>query len=318
VNINSHEISPIDVSVIIINYNTCDLLRECLSSVVRDSTLKEIIVIDNASTDGSVQMVKTEFSEVVLRINDKNERFAKPNNTAISIARGRYLFLLNSDAFLYSDTIQKLVRYADDHPDVGVVAPQLLYPDGTIQPSCRGYFTLWSHFFDMCALDKIFPKSKIFAKSEMSYFDHKSLIEVDHVMAAAILVRREVINDVGMFDENLTIIYNDLDWSMRIKKKGWKIIFYPEAQALHHHSKTMKMMNRQFELFPEIQKNAKYFFKKHHGKYWMISYNLLAVFGFFFRIIYWFIRSLFEKSENTKYTLIYSWKKWVNSFQNYQ
>lgn len=241
-----------DVSIIIVNYNTCDLLRQSLGSVYRSYINKEVIVVDNASTDGSVRMVQDEFPEVRLILNNQNYRFAKPNNVAMLIACGRYIFLLNSDASLYPNALENLIEYADGNPKIGICAPQLLYPDGSIQPSCRGNFTMWTHFCDMFALDRLFPKSKIFSKSEMSYFDHNSTREVDHVMAAAIIVRRQVIEDVGMFDENLSFVYNDLDWSMRIRKKGWKIVFYPKAKVFHHHSMTTKMLNKKFELSNEI------------------------------------------------------------------
>lgn len=302
-NINSHKISPVEVSVIIINYNTCDLLRECLRSVVSDSTPKEIIVIDNASTDGSVQMVKTEFPDVLLRINDKNERFAKPNNMAMKIAKGRYYFLLNSDATISPDTLEVLLNYLETHSDVGVCAPQLVYPDGSIQPSCRGFINLWTHFCDMLVLDRIFPNSKIFAQSEMTFFDHSSDKEVDHVMAAAILVRREAVRDAGSLDENLSIIYNDLDWSLRIKKAGWKTVYYPRTQVIHHHSKTTKMMNQQFELFFELYSNVFYYFKKNYGTLSVVFYKVLMLVGFLPRTLYWTIRFLFNPTQEFKYML---------------
>lgn len=303
--------TSIDVSVIIVNYNTCDLLRECLNSVVRASTPKEIIVIDNASTDGSVQMVKTEFPDVLLIMNDKNERFAKPNNMAMKIAKGRYYFLLNSDATILPNTLDVLLNYMETHSEVGVCAPQLIYPDGSIQPSCRGFITLWTHFCDMLVLDRIFPNSKIFAKSEMTYFDHRSIKEVDHIMAAAILIRREAIMDAGMFDEKLSINYNDLDLSYRIRQKGWKIVFFPETQVIHHHSKTTKMMNQQFELFSELYSNVFYYFKKHYGKYSVVIYKLFMIIGFSLRTMFWLFRSCFKSSDSTKYVLRFSWKSLV-------
>ncbi len=300
--------SVIDVSVIIINYNTRELLRESLRSVVNCTLTKEIIVVDNASTDGSVDMVREEFPEVKLIVNTKNERFAKPNNMAMKIAKGRYYFLLNSDATISPDTLDLLIKYMEIHSDVGVCAPQLIYPDGSIQPSCRGFITLWTHFCDMLILDRIFPKSKIFAKSEMTYFDHRSIKNIDHVMAAAILIRREAIMGSGMFDENLSINYNDLDLSYRIRQKGWEIVFYPEAQVIHHHSKTTKMMNTQFELFLELYSNVFYYFKKHYGKYSVVLYKLFMIIGFSLRTIFWLFRSFFYSSDSTKYMLKFSWK----------
>jgi len=310
-NENKNNALDADVSVIIVNHNTRVLLQSALQSVLEDkSATKEIIVVDNASVDGSVEMVQQAFPEVKLIVNKTNERFAKPNNDAIKISNGKYVFLLNSDASLYHGSLEKLVRYLDINPGVGACAPQLVYPDGSIQHSCRGYFTLWTHFCDMFLLDCLFPQSRLFSKSEMSYFNHKSIREVDHVMAAAILIRRQVINEIGMFDDNLTLVYNDLDWSMRVTQAGWKIVYFPEAQVCHHHSKTINMMNRQLELFPEIYSNLNYFLTKHYGIYWLMMYKMLAVIGFFFRIIFWFSKSLIDSSENTRYQMLYSWAFW--------
>ncbi len=295
--------SSIDVSVIIINYNTRNLLREALRSVVNCSIPKEIIVIDNASNDGSSEMVREEFPEVKIFVNTTNERFAKPNNMAMGIAKGRYYFLLNSDATISSDTLDVLLKYMEIHSDVGVCAPQLIYPDGSLQPSCRGSITLWTHFCDMLILDRIFPKSKIFAKSEMTYFDHRSARDVDHVMAAAILVRKEAVKDAGALDENLSIIYNDLDWSLRIKKAGWRIVYYPETQVIHHHSKTTKMMNKNLELFSELYSNVFYYFTKNYGRWSIVYYKLMMLVGFIPRTVYYLIRSIIKPTEVVNYML---------------
>lgn len=294
---------PIDVSIIIVNFNTRDLLRNALKSVSKCAIQTEVIVVDNASTDGSAEMAREEFPEVKLILNKKNERFAKPNNMAMEIAKGRYYFLLNSDAEIFPDTLEILKTYMDSHCDVGVCAPQLVYPDGNIQPSCRGFITLWTHFCDMLILDRIFSNSKLFAKSEMTYFDHLSIREVDHVMAAAILVRREAVKDAGSLDENLSIIYNDLDWSLRIKKTGWKTVFYPKTQVIHHHSKTTKMMNKNFELFSELYSNVFYYFKKNYSKWSIVYYKLMMLVGFIPRMVFWLIRSIIKPTEEVNYML---------------
>jgi N-acetylglucosaminyl-diphospho-decaprenol L-rhamnosyltransferase len=290
----------IDVSVIIVNLNTRDLLRECLQSVFQSTLSKEVIVVDNASTDGSAGMVEREFPGARLIRNSRNERFAKPNNDAMRIAKGRYVFLLNSDASLRPLALERLVAYMDGHAFVGLCGPQLLFPDGSIQPSCRGSVSLWSHFCDMFLLDRIFPRSRVFAASEMTFFDHTLERKVDHLMAAAVLVRAEVVKSVGMLDEHLSIYYNDLDWSHRIRKAGWKIVFYPEAQVVHHLGRTARPLISDLAMFREQYENILYYFEKHYGVTGAFLYKVLLFVGFVPRFLYWQGRLLFDRSAGAK------------------
>lgn len=290
----------IDVSIIIVNYNTRALLKESLESIRPLNLRHETIVVDNASTDDSAEMVAQEFPEVLLIKNATNERFAKPNNDAMKLANGRYIFLLNSDASLKSNALERLAGYLDRQPEVGMCGPQLLYPDGTIQPSCRGFVSLWTHFCDMTALDRLFPNSRLFASSELTFFDHKSEREVDHLMAAAIMVRAEVIKSVGMFDERLSIYYNDLDWSRRIKDAGWKIVFYPGAQVVHHLGWTARPLIRNKEIFREQYGNILYYYKKHFGGWAVLLYKIMLLLGFLPRVAFWSVRRLVDGSEDVR------------------
>lgn len=305
----------VDVSVIIVNFNTQELLREALESVLDSTVSKEVIVVDNGSTDGSGEMVRREFTGVHLIANEKNEGFARPNNNAMSLARGRYLFLLNSDASLCPGALERLMSHMEDHLDIGMCGPQLLFPDGGVQRSCRGFISLWTHLCDMFVLDRIFPQSRLLAKSEMTFFDHKSIREVDHLMAAALLVRREVIESIGILDENLSIYYNDMDWSLRARKHGWKIVFLPDAKAFHHHGKTAQMLNVSFELFDELYDNVFYYFRKHYGAWSVVVYKLLMFMGFFPRSLYWSMRSLFDANDKVDYMRDFSWKSLYRTLQ---
>lgn len=306
----------IDVSVIVVNMNTRDLLRECLHSVRQCTVPKEVIIVDNASIDGSPEMVEREFPEVKLIRNAANERFAKPNNDAMKIAQGQCLFLLNSDASLKPLALEKLMVYMDEHRDVGMCGPQLLYPDGRIQPSCRGFVSLWTHFCDMLVLDRLFPQSHFFAGSEMTFFDHATEREVDHVMAAAVLVRREVTQSVGMFDERFSIYYNDLDLSYRIKKAGWKIVFFPSAQVVHHLGGTVRPMIKEERIFREQHENIVYYYQKHFGSLAVVFYKVLLVVGFVPRTIYWSVRSLFDRSESSQARLQFSFRSLLFAFSS--
>lgn len=303
------------VSVVIVNYNTRDFLRAAVQSVVEATVRSEVIVVDNGSQDGSVEMIEREFPDVCLVRNKTNERFAKPNNDAISIARGRYVFLLNSDARILMGSLETLLEYMEQHPDVGMCAPQLLNPDGSLQRSCRGFITPWTHCCDMLALDRLFPRSTIFARSEMTYFDHQTVREVEHAMAAAILIRREVLEQVGGFDERLTIYLNDVDLSLRVKRAGWRILFLPTAKVIHHLGKTVGQMNTQFALFDEQYQNSFYYFHKHFGRWSVIVYKLLLVVGFIPRTIYWSIIALVRPTELARHMRMFSWKSLLLGLQ---
>ena len=290
----------IDVSVIVVNLNTRALLAECLASVLHSKGEKEVIVVDNGSVDGSAEMVERDFPHVQLIRNKTNERFAKPNNDAMKSAQGRYVLLLNSDASLKDSALEKLVTYMDAHSDVGMCGPQLLYPDGRVQPSCRGFVSLWSHACDMLLLDRLFRRSRFFARSEMTFFDHLSEREVDHVMAAAVLVRMSAVQRVGMFDESFSIYYNDLDWSYRMKRAGWRIVFYPEAQVVHHLGRTARPMIRDLEIFREQHDNILYFYEKHFGRHTAILYKGLLIVGFAPRALFWLGRLLVDRSDHVR------------------
>ncbi len=298
----------VDVSVIIVNLNSKELLRRCLLSVFNCKLSFEVILVDNGSTDGAIEMIEAEFPTVKLIKNRTNQLFARPNNEAMKIAQGRYYFLLNNDTYLKEDVLEELVSFMDKNLQVGIIGPQLLNPDGSIQPSCKGEITLWTHFCDALALDRLFPKSKHFASFEMSYFDHKTIREVDHIMAAAILVRKEAILKIGMFDEKLSLYLNDMDLSLRMRKAGWKILFYPQVQVVHYGGQTTSLLNQNFFLFDEMYNNVFYYYQKHFGTIGFVIYKLLLIIAFLFRIFYWSILYIFKSTPTNKHILKFSMK----------
>lgn len=296
----------IDVSIIIVNHNRKELLAQCLWSVLESKVRKEVIVVDNASTDGSRELVEKQFPQLTLIRNSSNERFAKPNNDAMKTARGRYLFLLNNDAILQPGSLESLLAYMESHHEVGMVGPQLLNPDGSIQPSCLGFMSLRTHLFDMLALDRLFPRSPFFASMPMTYFDHATEREVDHVMAAALLVRVEAVRQVGLMDERLTIYYNDTDWSFRFKEAGWKRVFYPAAKVIHHGGQTTAMIKSAEGIVEEQYANTILYYRKRYGLTGVGAYRILLFFGFAARMIYWGVRTFLNKSEHNGWMLEFS------------
>lgn len=298
----------IDLSLIIVNHNTCQLLRECLFSLQRgnEGVHFEIIVVDNGSSDESPEMVAQQFPHVILIRNERNEGFAKPNNQGLKIARGRYLMLLNSDTIVRPRALETLVRFMDEHPEDGASGPRLLYPDGRLQPSCRNFPSLWRHFCDMTGLETFFPRS-IFGNFETRFhYDHDE--EVDQPMGAALLVRRQAFQEVGYLDERLKIYYNDADWCLRIRQAGWRISFVHDSEVIHHGSMTTAITNRQLDQFDEMFKNCLYYYEKHFGRGTVVAYKFLTALGFFFRTIFWRIALLVQKGEDAASRLAYAKK----------
>ncbi|MBC7224061.1 MAG: glycosyltransferase family 2 protein, partial [Anaerolineae bacterium] len=225
-----------DFSVIVVNWNTRDLLRECLASVVAQvgEVALELLVVDNASTDGSAQMVPQEFPQARLWENAENRGFAAANNQAIAQARGRYLFLLNSDAALRPGALRALAGFLDAHPEAAVAGPLVLNPDGTVQASCFRFPTAWDVFCEMSFLTALFPRSPFFNRRGMGGFDRRTVREVDWVLGAAMAVRREWAERVGGLDEGYFMYVEEMDWCRRIREAGGRVFFFPRAEVVHH------------------------------------------------------------------------------------
>ena len=299
-----------DISIIVVNLNTRELLRECLASVFRStgSLSMEVIVIDNGSSDGSAEMVLTDFPAVGLIRNSTNEGFARPNNVGMELAQGRHVLLLNSDTVVDPGACPTLVRFLDEHPDVGACGPMLVYPDGRMQRSAKGFPTILTHFCDMFYLDRLFPHSRLFGKGEMLSFDYSRAAPVDHLMAAAFLVRREVLEEVGLLDERFAIYYNDMDWCFRMNASGWTIWYVPEARVVHHLGSTVGTVNRSFVLFQVLHENVLLFYQKHYGRLSVVLYRLLTCKGFILRSLGWTVLRILLPSEHSQHMMVFSWK----------
>jgi GT2 family glycosyltransferase len=298
-----------EVSVIIVNLNTKQLLEECLDSVYGEGSQSlEVIVIDNGSTDGSVEMVHARFPGVRVVKNEQNQGFAKPNNLGMRMATGRYLFLLNSDTIVRHGAIRTLSSFLDAHLEIAACGPKLVYPDGRLQKSVKGFPTLWTHLCDMLFLDKIFPRTRLFGRGELAYFDYERTQEVDHVMAAAFLIRREVVAETEGFDERFSIYYNDMDWCYRINKKGWKICYVHNAIVVHYLGKTVERLNRDFSHFEELYNNVMLFYQKHYGRGSVMIYKLILCIGFTIRVVGWTSFWLVRRTDRSRIMTQFSWK----------
>ncbi len=255
----------VDLSIIIVNYNVKHHLRECLQSIYRSTkgVSFEITVVDNNSTDGSVDTVKSEFPGVKLIENWQNLGFAKATNQVLREYEGKYVLLLNPDTVVLPNALDKMVEFMDENPRTGALGCRLLYPDGSLQPSCRSFPTLITAFFENTGLEKLFLRNRIIGRHRIGHWDYNDIREVDQPMGSALMVRRETITQVGLMDEQFYIYYEDVDWCFRIKKRGWKIYFIPRAEIIHYGGQSAwpNMPKMRIQGYKSRHK----FFRKHHG-----------------------------------------------------
>jgi len=228
----------VDLSVIILSYNTKDLLRNCLQSVVSsklNSSKVEAIVVDNASSDGSARVVEREFPQVNLIQSKKNLGFAGGNNLGFKKSKGRYILFLNSDTEVVREAFVKMITFFDKNPKVGASTPKTMLFSGGIDPDChRGFPTPWASLCYFFGLERLFPKSRFLGQYHKFYLNLDKIHEIDAGFGTFMFVRREALEEVGNWDESYFFYGEDLDLFYRIKKAGWKVMFYPEVLLYHH------------------------------------------------------------------------------------
>jgi N-acetylglucosaminyl-diphospho-decaprenol L-rhamnosyltransferase len=254
----------VDLSIVIVSWNVRDLLRQCLHSVLDLQTCKlEVIVVDNVSTDGTVEMVQAEFPGVHLIVNTENRGFPAANNQGIAVAQGRYTMILNPDTEIVGDALATMVAYADENPDMGVVGPQLLNDDGSMQPSRRRFPTLATAFFESTWLQGCAPR-RLLERYYVQEQPDDTTLDVDWVMGAALMARREAIAQVGLMDEGYFMYSEELDWCKRFKDAGWRVVYLPTAQIVHYGGKSSDQVVTSRHV--HFQTSKVYYFRKHHGR----------------------------------------------------
>ena len=229
--------TPVQLSVVIVNYNVRDFLHNALVSLHKamKGIKGEVFVVDNASDDGSVEMVRKRFPAVQCIVNKANMGFAKANNQALRKARGRLVLLINPDTVVQEDTLKVMLRFFEENSDVGVAGCKIMNPDGTFQLACRRSVpTAWVAFTKISGLSSIFPKSRLFGKYNLTYFSPDETYEVDAVSGSFMMVRREAFEKVGGLDEEFFMYGEDLDWCYRIQQEGWKIYYVHSTQIIHY------------------------------------------------------------------------------------
>lgn len=288
----------IDVSIIIVAWNVRKLLEDCLASVYNQTkdVNFETIYVDNASEDGSVDMVAKEFPQVKIIKNERNEGFIRANNQGIEISQGRYVLLLNSDTIILNNAIAKTASFADEHPKAAVVGCKVLNLDMTPQRTCFMCPSVLNMFLATTYLYKMFPKSRFFGREYMMSWRCNDVREVETVAGCFSLVRKEAIRQVGLMDERYYVYGDDPDWCFRFKEDGWKIMFTPDAQIIHYGGQTTKKLPRKF-LF-QLFGSKLIFMKLHRGRLAFQFARILTALFFLLRVPYWLAMGMFGKNES--------------------
>jgi hypothetical protein len=253
---------PVDVTIIIVGWNSRDLLGPCLDSLraMDPPRTRQVILVDNASRDDTVAFVRERYPEVELIANTENAGFARGNNLGMERARGRAVLLLNPDTEVRPDAIPLLLDYLTAHPEVGACGPKLIYPDGRLQPNGRRFPTVTSQLLVATGLRQLDP-----AAYDLRYqwgrtdFDQEA--EVDEVSGACLMVRREVVEQVGGMDADLFMYYEEVDWCFRIKRAGWKVAYVPGAVVVHHIAQSVNKAG--FRAYRAFHTSQYRYFRKH-------------------------------------------------------
>lgn len=250
----------LDLSICIVTLNASDYLRNCLRSIAEQSSQlnwidanipapsqpgetdksghamlnMEMIIVDNGSSDDTITMLKREFPLARLILNEKNLGFAHPINQALRVSQGKYMLLLNPDTIVLPGAFNELVQYQESHPEVGICGPKVLNRDGTLQKACRrGVSRPWAAFSYFSGLSKLFPHSKFFGGYLLNYLDENQVCEVDGISGSCMLIRRQMLEQIGNLDEQFFAYQEDADYCFQAKKAGWKIVYLPTAQIIH-------------------------------------------------------------------------------------
>jgi GT2 family glycosyltransferase len=283
-----------DLSIIIVSWNIRDLLAQCLQSVADDLTKLQHLqvetwVVDNVSTDGTVEMVQNQFPWVRLIQNQENVGFARANNQAISQSQGRYLLLLNPDTEIKPGALATLTRFMDNHPEAGAAGARHLNPDGTLQTSCYPMPTLSRELWRLFHLDVFRP----YGSYRMADWDLDQSRPVDVLLGACLLLRRTALTQVGPLDEDYFIYSEEVDLCYRLQQGGWACHWVPQAQVVHFGGQSTQQVAR--EMFLRLYQGKLLFFRKHYGWATVLAYKLVLFAAAFPRLLLSPV-ALFERS----------------------
>ncbi|MEA3346113.1 MAG: glycosyltransferase family 2 protein [Chloroflexota bacterium] len=290
----------LDLAAIIVNWNVRELLRKCLHSLFNELTQSEmkaeVWVVDNASADGSAEMVRERFPQAKLIENETNLGFAAANNQALQTLgfatpyspAPRYALLLNPDTVVVDSALATMMRFLDETPSVGVAGPKLLYPDGRLQHSAFTFPTLAQAFLDLFPLHPRLLESRLNGRYPRRFYERGEPFSIDHPLGAAMMIRGEAIEQVGLLDERFRIYCEEIDWCMRFKGAGWGVYCVPRAEIVHHVARSTRQIEG--EMFFELWRSRYQLFEKHYGRFyrWMVR-----------RIVHWGLGAKIRRARAT-------------------
>ncbi|MCD4701875.1 MAG: glycosyltransferase family 2 protein [Candidatus Aegiribacteria sp.] len=295
-----HDSQKLKLSILIVNYNSGEMLADCLGSIydtVKTEPL-EVIVVDNKSQDGSMDAARGQYQEVRFIENDFNNWFTGGTNQAIEVSRGEYLLCLNPDTVCHENAIDGLVNFLDSHPHAGLAAPKLLNGDGSLQPSCRNFlksgYLLLRHILPWGKLPNSWRRRAV-----LEYWDHDETIQPDWIIGACILVRRETIEDIGLKDEGFPMFHEETDWCYRMKMADWNIWFIHTAAVTHFGSQsTIEYWGK--DLILEFYKGKHRFVRKHFGLLPLLLHRFLLAGLLFLRLTGVQVRRVFSRNADLR------------------
>lgn len=284
--------SLVDLSVIIVNWNVRDLLARCLDSLraeakhveghilslAASSYTFEVIVVDNASSDGSVDMVQGVYPWVRLLANEANRGFTQANNQGLALARGRYLLLLNPDTEVRPGALRTMLQWMDGHHRTGALGPRVLYPDGSVQPTRRRFPTLATAFLESTFLHQWFPRNPIARRYHMVDQSDEEEQAVDWVVGACLLLRGQAVREVGPLDEGFFMYSEELDYCARLRDAGWEVVYLPTAEVVHYEGRSSEQVPVARQYHFDVSKVR--FYRKHHGRRAGALVRLFLLFGY--------------------------------------
>ncbi len=283
------------VSIVIVNFNVRHFLHNCLKSIYAETgnMAFEVIVVDNNSCDESVSMVKQYFPQVFLIENMENVGFARANNQAFSSCAGEYVLLLNPDTVILDNAIEKTVRFMDENFMAGIAGCRVLNKDGSMELACRRTIPTPSvAFFRMIGLSRLFPKSRLMAKYNLTYLDADQSHEVDSVSGAFLMIRRSVMDEIGGLDEIFFMYGEELDWCLRVKKSGWKVMYYSGAKITHYKGECSRFNSRKATF--EFHRSMHLFHKKHFAEHYSFLINSVIYMAIYSKMLISCGRSVFS------------------------
>jgi N-acetylglucosaminyl-diphospho-decaprenol L-rhamnosyltransferase len=269
-----------DLSIVTVGHNTRDLLRACLRSVFSSRAVIEVLLVDSGSTDGTPEMVAGEFPAVRLLATHENLGFTRGNNRGLRIARGRHLLLLNPDTVVEPGAIEAMLCFLDAHPDVGVVGPQLRYPDGSVQPSRHRFPARLTAFVEATVLERWLGDSRLLRDFFVRDRGDDEPQDVDWLRGACLMLRREVATAVGLLDEGFFMYSEEVDLCRRVRAAGWRVAYLPAAVVVHHEGKSSEQSPAARDI--NFHDSRVRYYRKHFGRPLALALRLAVVAHFLF------------------------------------